>query len=120
MLSRSVENIGISLVLRSTSSCPKATPLLRECGEEVSTSATGGGRAAQGFAVDGDHQEVRGLAGPLRGPGAEDAVQTVRVDLVDGASEGRFTGHLAGDSEFDQRGRGGRVGQTRSHRRGAL
>src|SRR5664280_1386707 len=69
-----------------------------------------GAWAAHGFAVHRDHPEFLRIHLAERGPGAEDEIQAVAVEFVDGAPEGRFAGHLTGDAEFRQPRWGGRGG----------
>src|SRR5664280_2600192 len=93
----------ISFVFRSTSSCPRTSPLI--CVNAASRCrhrppAVADPRSDLPSTVDSDDPDVLRIGVAQRGPGADDEVQTVGVDLVDGASDGGFAGHLAGARSF--------------------
>ena len=114
MLSRSVENMGISFVLTSTLSCPRTIPLVcvnaasrcrhrpltvAEPGKDLPSTAIT--RISFGFTARSAVQAPRMRSRPLASI------------LFDGASGCGFAWHLTGDAEFRQHrwtGRGGPFG----------
>jgi len=58
--------------------------------------------AADGLAVDGDHQPAAGLYGSGPEPGAEDPVEYISADQGEYAPEGRFIRRAAGRAQHRQ------------------
>jgi hypothetical protein len=76
---------------------------VRQCRDQVRRLPCLVLRAADGLAVDGDHEPAAGLHRPGVQPGTEDPVEHVRADQGEGAPEGGLLRRAAGRAQHRQR-----------------
>ena len=94
---------GISLDFASTAACPRTAPMpcasaATRCGAFPSLSL----RAADGLAVDRDHQPAAGLHGPGAQPGTENPVEHVGADQGERPPERGLLRRAAGRAQPGQ------------------